>query len=669
LKKFLFIFIFFSCRFLGQVSAPDLRCIEVLSNGDVKLTWVPPADPGGVFFAYEVYASISSSGPFNNIGSVAALSLNTFTHAGAGANVQSRYYFVKSTYGPGGGSSSLPSDTLRSIFLNIISSTPDLKLLYNNIHNPKLSSSANTFTINKEYPASIWNILGITSSVNYADTISVCSASLNYVVELKDNSGCVSTSNIQGGVYSDKKDPDVPVIDSISVLPNGQTILAWQVPRDEDIVKYQIYQNIGGSNTPIDIVNGGNSTSYTFTGTIATNSALALYVAAIDSCNRIGSFSITPTTMLLKTTYDKCAYKTDLFWNAYQGMKGGILEYRIYYSVNGSTFIKVGNTTQTSFTHFNVAPNQNICYFVRVINTSKTITASSNRSCFFSTQVQAAGFVYIQRASVTGTNTNEVKVYVDTTKSSQGIDIWRSEDNFTFNSIGFIAFTGGPYYSFTDENADTKHTSYYYKAVIRDSCNNPRTVSNISKTILLKVEEDKELIFTKHLSWTAYQGFNGGVSGYNIYRVVNDMVSSSPVGTGGPTDTLFTDNIEEEAPNGSKIEYMVEAVEGVSNNYGFLEHSQSNLVPVYLEGKLYVPTAFAPKGKNKIWLPVTHFIDKTEYSVSVFNRWGAKVFETTDDTKGWDGSNSPADIYVYLIRYKNSRGEYKEAKGTVLLFE
>jgi hypothetical protein len=655
-------------RLHSQVAAPDLRCLEVLPNGNVKLSWIPPADPANTFFSYEIFVSISATGPFTPAGTISALGLTSYTHTGAGANVQSRYYYMYTTYGSGGVNKSGNSDTLRTIFLNIIPSTPDLKLQYNPLRLPKLPTTASTYTLNKEYPAGIWSILGITSSQNYADTLSVCSASINYQVQINDASGCVSASNVQGGVFNDKKDPDVPVIDSISVLPNGQTILAWSVPRDPDVVMYQIYQYTG-SNAPIDTVYGGNSTSYTFTGTAATSSALALYVAAIDSCNRIGSFSITPTTMFLKTSYDKCGYRTLLSWNAYPGMKGGLLEYRIYYSVNNGVFLKVGQTTGTSFTHENVAPAASICYFVRAVNIPQTITASSNRSCFFSSEVSAAGFIYMRAASVTGSLNTQVDLFLDTSRISSSIDIQRSADGFVFNTIGTIPVNNQPFYSFVDDQAETGLRAYYYRAIVRDSCSNSRTVSNVSKTMLLKVTEDKEQIFTRHLSWNAYSGFNAGVSGYNIYRVVNDQVPSTPSAFGGAIDTLYTDVLEEEAANGSKIYYLVEAVEGIGNIYSFMESSRSNTVQVYQEGKIFIPTAFAPRGKNKSWLPITHFIDKSEYSVTVFNRWGNKVFETTDDKKAWDGNDAIPDVYVYLIRYKNSRGEYKEEKGTVLLLE
>ena len=194
-------------------------------------------------------------------------------------------------------------------------------------------------------------------------------------------------------------------------------------------------------------------------------------------------------------------------------------------------------------------------------------------------------------------------------------------------------------------------------------------MKGFSKTILLNLQDDNENIFTKHLSWSGYQGFAGGVSGYNIYRVINDVPSSSPVTSTGPSINTYIDNLEDEASSGSKIEYLIEAIEGLGNPYGFMEASKSNTTSVYMEGKIFVPTAFAPKGKNRIWLPVTHFIDKTEYTVTVFDRWGRKVFETHDDKVGWNGNEATNDVYAYLITYKNSRGEYKEVKGTVLLME
>ncbi|MEI8137482.1 MAG: gliding motility-associated C-terminal domain-containing protein, partial [Bacteroidota bacterium] len=594
-----------------------------------------------------------------------------FLISGSNANNASVYYFIKTKFGSGGVSASAPSDTLKTIFLNLLNTAgaPDIKIIYNNIHQPAIPSTSTGFSILKEYPAFTWSNFATTIKLNYADTISVCSASLNYQITLPDNSGCVSSSNIQGGIYKDKKNPNQPYVDSISVLPNGNVVLAWHIPRDLDIAKYRIYKNIAGINTAIDSVVGRNNTIYTFTTTEANLNSVSLYVAALDSCNNPGAFDSNPKTMFLKSEYDKCGYKTNLSWNAYVNIPKGILEYRIYSSVNGSPYLKIGSTTQTNFTAENVPTNKNVCYFVRVVNTNQSITASSNRTCIFSTQVQASNFVYIKKASVKDKNSVEVTVFIDTTKTSKGIDIYRSEDGINFNVVSFIPYSGEPNFYYLDEKLETNSKSYYYKAIVKDSCGNSRTFSNISKTVLLKIQQDEGNIFIQHLNWSDYLGFLGGVSGYNIYRVINDVQSSSPMASTGPSVNSYIDNLEDEVSNGSKIEYLIEAVEGIGNPHGFLESSKSNTVAVYMEGQIFAPNAFAPTGKNKVWLPVSHFIDKLEYTVSVFNRWGTKIFETHDDTKSWDGSGYQSDIYAYLITYKNSRGEYKELKGTILLLE
>jgi gliding motility-associated-like protein len=89
---------------------------------------------------------------------------------------------------------------------------------------------------------------------------------------------------------------------------------------------------------------------------------------------------------------------------------------------------------------------------------------------------------------------------------------------------------------------------------------------------------------------------------------------------------------------------------------------------------IYIPNAFVPlgeDGRNEIFLPVTTFVDFKEYEFIVFDRWGAQVFETKELHKGWDGKikgkYAELGVYVYTLRYKTSRGEYLNMKGTVTL--
>ncbi|PBQ31152.1 hypothetical protein CNR22_05025 [Sphingobacteriaceae bacterium] len=680
MKKVLFIFIFLSSRLISQVNAPSLRCLEIVDSGNVILTWIPAqADPSG-FHSYEIYTALSKTGPFSLVPStLTSINTNTFLHvrAVASATIQLCYYFVVAKYGASGTTSSPNSDTLNTIFLNPIAAIPALKLDFVHLHSPKLPSSAGGYIINKEYPLGTTKVLAVTSGITYRDTIDVCSAKINYQVILPDASGCQSRSQLIRGEYEDTKDPDEPYIDSISVLPNGNTVLAWQATVDKDVVKYPIQYAIqtqtGPKNVKIDSTMGRNNTFYVYTTTTANFGSVGIFAQARDSCDKGSTVNYQVRTMFVEANYNRCAYKTSLRWNRYiWSAKGGVIleslgKYKIYYSVNGSDFTVVGETTDTNFVHSDVAPGKNICYFIRVVNKSATVTSSSNRTCFFSDQVSAPAYIYLKTATVVDKSSVEVRVYLDNTKSSQGITIQRSDDGLNYTNVGYLPFTGQAHYSFTDANAQPSQKSYYYKCWVVDSCGNTRNPSNTAKTILLKVHSDEDQIFTKKLSWSEYEGFGGAVSGYNVYRIINDDLNGALIGSTDALTTTYTDDIEAAASQGAKIEYQVQAVEGIGNPYGIFENSSSNAVPVFMEGNLYVPNAFAPSGVNKIWLPVAYFIEKTEYHVSVFNRWGKKVFEANDNLTGWDGSDCISDVYVYLIDYKNARGEYLQVKGTVML--
>jgi gliding motility-associated-like protein len=66
-------------------------------------------------------------------------------------------------------------------------------------------------------------------------------------------------------------------------------------------------------------------------------------------------------------------------------------------------------------------------------------------------------------------------------------------------------------------------------------------------------------------------------------------------------------------------------------------------------------------------LPIGSFVEKSEYVLRIFDRWGQKIYETTDPNKGWDGGSFPQDVYAYTLQYKTAFGEYKQLNGTVNL--
>jgi gliding motility-associated-like protein len=89
---------------------------------------------------------------------------------------------------------------------------------------------------------------------------------------------------------------------------------------------------------------------------------------------------------------------------------------------------------------------------------------------------------------------------------------------------------------------------------------------------------------------------------------------------------------------------------------------------------LDVPNAFTPgrpgsRGKNNIIKPEGFGIARVVFTI--YNRWGQKLFETTDPNQGWDGTYKgviqPMDVYVYTLQAEFTDGTKTSKKGDITL--
>gem|GEM_PF-5121786 len=85
---------------------------------------------------------------------------------------------------------------------------------------------------------------------------------------------------------------------------------------------------------------------------------------------------------------------------------------------------------------------------------------------------------------------------------------------------------------------------------------------------------------------------------------------------------------------------------------------------------IYIPTAFAPGGNNKILKPSAS-LPFSKYHFQVFSRWGQQLFETSDINKGWDGKFKGKEIsggvLVWICTYQFEGKQLNVKKGTVVL--
>jgi gliding motility-associated-like protein len=87
-------------------------------------------------------------------------------------------------------------------------------------------------------------------------------------------------------------------------------------------------------------------------------------------------------------------------------------------------------------------------------------------------------------------------------------------------------------------------------------------------------------------------------------------------------------------------------------------------------GNLFVPNAFSPNndGHNDLFQVYGSLLS---LNISVFDRWGERVFETTDPSQAWDGTfrskPMPSGVYVYYLEVTLEDGKRVEKKGNVSL--
>ena len=87
--------------------------------------------------------------------------------------------------------------------------------------------------------------------------------------------------------------------------------------------------------------------------------------------------------------------------------------------------------------------------------------------------------------------------------------------------------------------------------------------------------------------------------------------------------------------------------------------------------RYFLPNAFTPNGDgtNEIYIGQGNTEWMFDYSFSIWNRWGQRIFETSDPYEGWNGrmnnvgEDAPNGVYVCLVRYTDPRGNAHEVKG------
>lgn len=114
--------------------------------------------------------------------------------------------------------------------------------------------------------------------------------------------------------------------------------------------------------------------------------------------------------------------------------------------------------------------------------------------------------------------------------------------------------------------------------------------------------------------------------------------------------------------------YTIRAV----NDFGCVADDEVH-VEVTTNYNIYIPNVFTPNedGLNDVF--IIYGTGLTKFEMTVFDRWGEKLFVSGDQLKGWDGTYkgklSKNDVYPYLINYTSLDGKKHTKSGHVTLLK
>lgn len=664
-----------------------LRCTEVMTNGDARIHW-KPLTLGTDFFNYTVYFSLDRFDVYSQLAIINTMSDSIYLHIGAGANTNPGYYYLLVNTNTG----SYSTDTLATMVLT--GTTTDFEIVnfeWTPIHSPMLPTMHPWYLLYREYPPGNWDAVDsvqdpVLSMTYHFWDCNFLNDTVHFKICVRDiPTDSLSISSQQGAVLKNLSNRYPPLIDSVSIDANGKVIIGWQPGSEPDIMGYNIYYvttGIPSTNDSIDNVNGRFSTSYINQSSDPCSGPLRYIISSVDSCGNESPFpfyfdTLTSTNInkphstiyLADIHYDPCQMENTLQWNEYINFEPPLEGYRVYVSENGGPFTLLSTVSpgQTTYTHAGLQPNTRYEYYVRAFNQGGLKTSTSCRKEVTTYNSPSPQFMYTRFVTVENNEHVNIVFYTDTIAHVQFYRILRSTSpEGPFDEIATIYDQGNEYVAWSDATADVTAKSYYYQVGYVDSCGTTAVITNIARTIYLQCDALPDR--TNHLTWNAYESWYGQVLGYRIYR----RLDNGPLTEMADVDSLTLEHIDmvsDLTGSVSRITYIVEAYEGLSNPLGFREQSFSNEVLAEQEPKVYLPNVIMPRGVNNQLKPVIVFVGSEGYDFLIYDRWGQQIFRTNNPDDAWDGTFNgnyvPEGVYVYLLRFRNALNQPRQIKGNV----
>jgi len=233
----------------------------------------------------------------------------------------------------------------------------------------------------------------------------------------------------------------------------------------------------------------------------------------------------------------------------------------------------------------------------------------------------------------------------------------------------YTIYKDGKIYSQTTDTIFIDHQStdvsrpIQYQIQASDLCGNVSSLSDVGRTIFLKVEVIPSTNWSTsqstRLTWNPYEFWNEGVLNYEIESNYDSSQTNWTL-IESLNDTITNDNSFIQQGKYSKC-YRISAIQAITNI-----KSNSNVVCASSDPLIFIPSAFTPNDNGLNDEFIITAIGFERFSMDIYNSWGQKIHSQHSLTDSWQPTKDiPAGVYVYSIKGISGNGAEYRYNGTI----
>lgn len=464
--------------------------------------------------------------------------------------------------------------------------------------------------------------------------------------------------------------PDIPILKELSVTnEQGHVRIGWELTDSAAVIIYRDSIEIN-AHINLDTIRDTSQHSYIDPSAGAHQRSRSYRLAAYNS-NFGNQYSLSNKTaefhtLFASAEYDTCDNRATIsatqYISDFMGTGDVSMANYIVASINSEgnrTILTESDSPEFTLTEL----NNNSAYTFQVSgipDQTSVDTTWSNPLSLFTNRKTPPEYIYPVLCSVTG---SQVALGFEIDSNSQLYTYWLLKQAVNNTTYDTIAKESGisDYYNYNDVLTNQVAT---YKLLAINSCLQPSTESKPVQTMQLSAQQTGEWTFT--LKWNKALG---SLQQYTLWRKVGN--ESFQELTTGNDITEFKEDLTNlpEAQRTQQICYRVATTLQPSG----AESSFSNQVCLDISPEVKIPNAFTPNndGRNDSFRPLFSFI-ATRYQLTIVNRYGEILFESTVPGERWDGTDArgnklPEGSYIYFLEITSNTGQIIEKSGNITL--